>query len=395
MRILFLIRWFPQYGGVERISALLANELARRGWQPYIYAAKGNANADTFVLDERVTVKIEGDRLDPEAAAAYVAAQKIDVVVNQVPYITEIPVIDAVKSRTGVPVVSVIHMDPRNHYEMGRPMRENSTPFSYVLKKIGWPLYKIWSLRRVKRMNLHYISVSDVMMMLSPAYVPAYGTLHGMTADQIQKKIKSIPNFLPDESYVEETKREELLSGKRKEIIFVGRVTEHQKRISRLLRIWEKFAPYHPEWNLTLVGDGNSMEKSRRYVSGHGIERISFEGFRDDVRGYYRRASVFVLVSDSEGFPMSQIEAMREGCVSVCYDSYLALEDIVSDGVEGFNIPFEDEERFLAALHQLANDEEMLRRMQKSAMEKAAKYCASAVVPMWEEVLKNLAQKKD
>ena len=45
-------------------------------------------------------------------------------------------------------------------------------------------------------------------------------------------------------------------AAKEKEIIFVGRLDEIQKRISRIISTWNHLEKRFPDWRLTIIGDG-------------------------------------------------------------------------------------------------------------------------------------------
>lgn len=63
---------------------------------------------------------------------------------------------------------------------------------------------------------------------------------------------------------------------------------------------------------VVLVGDGPERETLRRKAQELGVD-LEFAGQVGDVSPYYRRASVFVLPSHSEGSPNVLLEAMAEG----------------------------------------------------------------------------------
>ncbi len=67
-------------------------------------------------------------------------------------------------------------------------------------------------------------------------------------------------------------------------------------------------------WNLTLVGKGNNIEKCQNAIKGTEFEsKVHFLGERNDVPELLKQSDVFLLISNWEGYPMSTLEAMSTG----------------------------------------------------------------------------------
>jgi glycosyltransferase involved in cell wall biosynthesis len=63
-----------------------------------------------------------------------------------------------------------------------------------------------------------------------------------------------------------------------------------------------------------------------------GLKRVNFEGYRNP-QPFYKRASIFVMTSANEGFPMTLIEAQQNGCVPVVMNSFSALREIIQNNI--------------------------------------------------------------
>ena len=110
----------------------------------------------------------------------------------------------------------------------------------------------------------------------------------------------------------------DLCYDKRKEFLFVGRLSYADKRIDRLIDAWRMIYDKLPDWSLVIVGDG--PDRKRLETLAEGLPRLSFEGYQkpDD---YYRHASALCLVSEYEGFPLCLIEAQSHGVVPITMNS--------------------------------------------------------------------------
>lgn len=92
-------------------------------------------------------------------------------------------------------------------------------------------------------------------------------------------------------------------------------------------------------WRLTIVGDGEDRANLEGHVKALGLKHVSFEGFKSPI-DYYKQASIFMLTSDFEGFPLVLAECMSFGVFPIVYNSYAAVGDIISDGKDGIVVPF-------------------------------------------------------
>ena len=95
-------------------------------------------------------------------------------------------------------------------------------------------------------------------------------------------------------------------------------------------------------------------------------------------RPFYRSLDVFVMTSDSEGLPYSQIEAMAAGLPSVV-TSAGDLPVVVRDGLDGYVVPRGEVGPFAERLEMLLSDPERRHRMGASARERACDHYSNRV----------------
>ncbi len=133
------------------------------------------------------------------------------------------------------------------------------------------------------------------------------------------------------------------------EILCIARL-EKEKGIDVLLMAFQRLKQVHPEYSLTIVGDG-----SLRSLFDTVIEDVRFVGNQSDVRPYLERAAVYVQPSYFEGWGMSLVEAAASGVPIVMTDVGLA-GDVICDGESGLIVPRGDVERLASSIQQLLND---------------------------------------
>lgn len=87
---------------------------------------------------------------------------------------------------------------------------------------------------------------------------------------------------------------------------------------------------------LTIFGDGPLKKSLQDRVRKHGLDDIVyFYGYHDDITSIMHAWDVFALTSESEGLPMSLIEAMSVGVIPVC-TRVGGMPEVIEDGVNGF-----------------------------------------------------------
>ncbi len=86
---------------------------------------------------------------------------------------------------------------------------------------------------------------------------------------------------------------------------------------------------------------------------------------RDHVRKFYDQADVFILPTISDGFALTQLEAMSHGLPVITTPN---CGDVVTDGVDGFVVPARNATALASALQTLADDPERLQAMRESAL---------------------------
>lgn len=118
---------------------------------------------------------------------------------------------------------------------------------------------------------------------------------------------------------------------------------------------------------LDMIGDGPMQPGCEGFAASLGLaRRVTFHGRVPDVAGMLARSHIFALITNSEGFPLSTIEAMRAGLPVVVSDVGGAGEAI-EDGVSGFLVPRGDVETLRDRLQRLVDDPALRARMGAAA----------------------------
>ena len=175
-----------------------------------------------------------------------------------------------------------------------------------------------------------------------------------------------------------------------KRIFAAGRHTP-QKGYDLLIPAFAPVAAAHPDWELKICGRGQSTAMLHALVAEHGLQdRVTLAGPTEDVPGEMAQASIYVLSSRFEGFPLVLIEAMSKAMAVVAFDCPTGPRDIVDDHRNGLLVGAQDVEGLTAAMLEMVADEDLRRRCGAAAAEAARNYSIDAIGPCWEELFREL-----
>ena len=235
-------------------------------------------------------------------------------------------------------------------------------------------LYKLYSFIALK---------SDKIVLLSNGYYSDYKALCTPVLN-LDNKLFAIPNS--NRMCVQQTFDR---LNKKKQIIFVGRLSIKEKRPDRLLYIWEMLYKKFPEWEMLVIGssqNGIVEDYMHRYIKRRGIERLTLLGHCDP-DPYYKSASILTLVSSYEGFGLVLTEGMQNGIVPVAFDSYAAARDIIDDGESGYLVTPFDCNEYASKLDLLMSNEELRCKMALKSIQNVHKFDFDNICSLWEMLL--------
>jgi glycosyltransferase involved in cell wall biosynthesis len=149
-------------------------------------------------------------------------------------------------------------------------------------------------------------------------------------------------------------------------VLWLGSVNL-RKGIQYLAEAARKLAPQKVEF--LLAGPmGISPQAVRSFPANIKVlGRIT----RDQLSLYYRQAHVFVLPTLSDGFAVTQLEAMAHGLPVVTTPN---CGNVVADGVDGFIVPARDSQALADAIARLDADRPLLRAMSCNCLLTIIKY---------------------
>lgn len=110
-------------------------------------------------------------------------------------------------------------------------------------------------------------------------------------------------------------------TGTSKSFLAVGRFSHQHKGFDLLIEAFHLFSQKNKEWTLDIVGEGVEEELYRSLIKKYKLDdRVTIHPFTNHIQDYYSNAQIYVLSSRWEGFGLVLVEAMAHGLPVVSSD---------------------------------------------------------------------------
>lgn len=182
------------------------------------------------------------------------------------------------------------------------------------------------------------------------------------------------------------SKSEKLDVNKQNIILSVGRLHK-TKGHSHFIHALSKLK-YWNNWNAIIIGDGEEKHNLQLLIKQLKLEdKVALLGSKKDVFPFYRKASLFVLSSESEGFPNVLIEAMTSKCACISYNCSYGPDEIIENDVSGILVKDQDYSELSAAIQSLILDSNKIIQLSENAAKSTEAYTVSNISNQWEEII--------
>lgn len=137
------------------------------------------------------------------------------------------------------------------------------------------------------------------------------------------------------------------------------------------------------------VGDGILKNEIKSKIKAKGLQdSIILKPFTREIDKEYLNASIYVMSSYFEGFPMVLLEASSYGLPAIAFDINTGPSDIIKDSQSGFLIGDNDLQSFAEKLAILISDATLLKNMGIQAKKRVEeKFSKEVIMGLWKEVL--------
>lgn len=377
----------PYMGGVSTMTNLLAKH----------FIAKGHFCALGYFDDEKkpssfFKYKIKISELNKKNVEVFLIAHNINIILNQIPSKTNFKFLNSVIS-VNCKIATVYHSRPMLHFQLFeillRILNEKYSVLYKIYTFLKIPLIPIYFIiTRTKELNnFNDINLySDKIILLSKNFFPNWKKLVSNANDS---KLTAINNPLVYPS----TFNFKELNEKEKLVIVI--YSNPAKRANVLLQIWneiENDASFY-DWNFEFIGEGEGYSQILNLAKKLNLKRITFTGYQNPY-SYYQRASIMMMTSKYEGWPMVLMEGQQMGVVPIVYNSFESLTDIINDGVNGIIIPNNNIKLFVEKLKNLMQNTSERHMMAENAIMNSKRFNIDEVVNKYLNLFHNLVEKK-
>lgn len=178
-------------------------------------------------------------------------------------------------------------------------------------------------------------------------------------------------------------------------LVIAGRLVG-EKRVDHAVRAFALIAGRFPDWSLRILGDGPLAGGLRHLVQSLELQdQVHLMGRSPHMAEEWAKASVCLLTSTSEGFPLVLTEALAAGVPVVAYDCPGGTSEIVRHGVDGLLVPEGDIDSLAAAMTELMESPGTLRELGTAAQEIRTWLSPERIAGSWLELFERLGAERE
>lgn len=358
MKKIFIITHNLNGGGAERVACDVANGLAHRGWEVYLFA--NDNGKETYYINTSVKI-------------IWLNTNSNNRIINGIKVFKQI--IESINKFKPSIIVEMLHVYPHEillasklakwkcpiiiseHDSFERP---KSAPFSFYQK------YKKFFLD----------SFYDYITVLTKAD-------QRYLSERYRKiEVKYNPLTLEPATNIEE---------KENVILAVGRIDAwHYKGFDILIKAWNLIEKKYPNWKLKIIGNGSKENIDFLKSLASNKDSMKIEEFTNHIKEEYRKAEIFCLSSRYEAWGLVMVEALSQGCAVIACDYKGRQEECIKDSEDGLICTPENIEKLSSKIELLINDTKLRRKLQVNGIIKSQKFNKENVVNDWDNFLTNL-----
>lgn len=358
LRICFISGDISRSGGTERVGLLIANELCKRkydvtilsfwnGGKPYFFC--DNKIKLTYLLDRKKEGKLYRTYIYPILKLRrFIKKNKFDVIID----------IDT--------ALSFYSCYASKYLECKVVTWEH---FNYIQTQKDKNRYRGFCAAKKYSARIVVLTKHDYDMYINLGHIET-------------ERMTQIYN--PVSFQIEPTSVDSKLA------ISVGRLS-YQKGFDLLLNAWAIIEKHGTDWRLAIIGSGEDERALKKLSKNLNLKNVDFIANTPDIKKWYRSASLYILSSRYEGFPMVLLEAMSKGVPIVSFDCVTGPSEMIKNNVNGFLVEDGNVEALATQVYALiSTDREQLAELSYNSIKLAKDFSVENIVNNWESILQEL-----
>jgi glycosyltransferase involved in cell wall biosynthesis len=350
----------PSIGGPATYTKLLYEELPKHGIEAEVLSFDSVRHFPKLIRNVIYFYR------------AWKAAKTVDAVYAQDPVSVGLPALVAAKLRSKPFYLKVVG-DYAWEQGVQRFGVEDSLD-EFAARKRGYRL----PVRILKAVQLQVASRARRVIVPS-RYLKSILSKWGVPAERIAVVYNAFEApEMPSESS-EAIRKKEFIEGKL--IVSVGRLVPW-KGFDTLIRLTARMQREFPDVGLLIIGDGPDRARLERIVKEERLERaVRFAGKlpQQEMLRRLKAADVFVLNTSYEGFSHQLLEVMALG-IPIITTSVGGNPELITDGVNGILVPYDDKEGLRDALSRLFSGEQKALPLVEAARKRVTEFSVERMI---------------
>ncbi len=361
---LTLISSSLEVGGTERVMSILANYWAARGWKVTILTFDPGYSEPFYDLDNRIDLlplgisgrdnglvgTITNNLRCIQILRKAIANSNPDVAIGFTNKINILTILACWGLK--VKTIATEHVHPS---------------FSGLGK--FWQFLQKWTYPR-----------ADLITVQTHSALSFYPSGRGYNTAVIPNPIS-----LPDSDTIESR-----LSTDDRHLLAVGKLVP-QKGFDLLIRAFAQVSDRHPDWTLTILGEGRMRAELEDLCTQLKLEdRVHLMGTVKNVDAHLRKADIFALASRFEGFPVALGEAMACGVPVIATDCLSGPREMIHDGTDGMLVVSDNVDALAVGLDLLMSDPGKRQYFSHYAPRILDRFGVDRVMAMWNGAIKQV-----
>lgn len=374
-KILFDLIKFPEYGGISTVTSQLLPYFINLGYDISVLSHRAPNKVFNGPKSVQIYYTPDSENLNNPINWLYfenlLKNNEYNLIIFQDSYAPIHKMVCSLAAKYGIKLIVVEHNSPRNTLN-SRKLKPLFSIKGFV-RRFFHPLF----VKREIYRKRYILEKCHKYVLLSERYVREFADYIGVS---MSDKIVAINNPIDNNHSVD-------LGKKDNAVLFVGRIMR-EKGLKKMIRIWKDVSVEN--YKFIIVGDGPLRVSYEKYVKSNDIKNIFFEGFQNPDK-YYKECKVFWMLSEYEGWPMTLLESMSQGCVPIVLDTFSAVYDIIDHGINGFIVKRGQESiKFKEFTELLFDNNELFYQMSSAAMRKIKQFSGEKTMIKWEELLREV-----
>jgi len=170
-------------------------------------------------------------------------------------------------------------------------------------------------------------------------------------------------------------------------VLAVGRLVP-AKGFDILIRAWAAATARHPGWRLVIVGEGEQRPLLEAQIRELALtDSVDLPGASANIENFYRDAAIFCLSSRYEGFGLVLLEAMAFGLPVLSTDCEAGPREIIRNDENGLLVKAEDPAALADGLLRLMADEALRDALAQRGRDEVRARDPSAIARHWQDLL--------